>query len=84
MLDLMFGLHEEVGYINLNGFDDKSIVGGVIEQEVQLKIKALLKEIEISTKKLVEKHWKSIETVAKELITNEFLDEKEFLAIISK
>jgi ATP-dependent Zn protease len=73
-----FGMDEELGYINNTELNLQSI-----EQQIQARLSILVREMMDKTKKLVDENWQDIEKVAKVLVKEEFLDEKQFYKILS-
>ena len=68
----------ELGYINIAGYCGADYINELAQKEV-LKI---LGEQKNKCESLVDKHWNSIEKIAKILIEKEMIDEAEFLSVI--
>lgn len=84
-----YGMDTEVGYININGVTDArgNVISGKETEHYHVQIDAALerwmREGENNTSKLVEKHWETIENLAKVLLEKEIIyaDELEKLLI---
>ena len=68
----------ELGYINIAGYCGADYINELAQKEV-LKI---LGEQKNKCESLVDKHWNSIEKIAKILIEKEMIDKAEFLSVI--
>ena len=77
----LFGMDEELGYINVAGLETgqgKPILSEKIEERILVWIKKATKV----TKKEVKRLWKAIDAVAQELIKKEMIDGEELKTII--
>ena len=77
----LFGMDEELGYINIAGLD----MGGykmLFEEKIEQRILAWLDRAKEHTEKEVKKLWSAIDAVAKELIKKEVIDGEELKRII--
>ncbi len=77
------GMDETLGYVDVHAAQ-KTFGTRMFENVLEERIGVLLDEQKSKALSLVKKHWSEIENVAKALIKEEFLDEKEFYAIVKK
>ncbi len=77
-----FGMEKDIGYINISSIENKLIDGG-LRQKIEDKIHQIILELEKKTFDIVQENWANIEKVAKVLMKDELIDEKEFLNIIT-
>lgn len=77
----IFGMDEELGYINVSGLD----MGGykmLFEDKIEQRLLVWMDRAKEQTQKEVKRLWKSIDAVAKELIKKEVIDGEELKKII--
>ena len=77
----MFGMDEELGYINISALD----VGAgrmLFEEQIEKRMLVWLDRAKEFTQKEVKQQWKAIDAVAKELIKKEVIDGEELKLII--
>jgi ATP-dependent Zn protease len=77
----IFGMDEELGYINISGLDfgaNKML----FEEKIEQRILAWLDKAKEHTENEVKRLWKAIDAVAKELIKKEVIDGEELKRII--
>ena len=77
----IFGMDEELGYINVSGLD----MGGykmLFEDKIEQRILVWMDKAKEHTQKEVKRLWKSIDAVACELIKKEVIDGEELKKII--
>lgn len=77
----LFGMDEELGYINVSGLD----VGAgrmLFEEQIEKRMLIWLDRAKEFTQKEVKTLWPAIEAVAKELIKKEVIDGEELKSII--
>lgn len=77
------GMDEDIGYMHLH-IVQQTFGSHILGTQLQERIQRLLDAQKSRAQALIKKHWKEIENVAKALIEEEFLDEKEFYAILKK
>ncbi|MEK7434244.1 MAG: AAA family ATPase [Cyanobacteriota bacterium] len=74
------GMDEELGFISLGAI--KELEPNILREKVGERLIFWLKEAEIETNKLVEINWNKIEKVAKLLIKQEVVENKELIDIM--
>jgi len=77
----IFGMDETIGYVNISSIGDKLTRGG-LALDIEKRIQQLIQELEKKTFDLVKQYWEKIEKVSLVLISEGFIDEKDFLKII--
>jgi len=77
----IFAMDDEIGYVS-TAKNENDVALEHIEEDVQKRLKILLKEQQTRTQSLVGTYWDKIEKVAQALIENEFMDEEQFLKVI--
>ena len=76
----LYGMDEELGYINLGSIKHSDIY----RSDIDKKVVTLLKVLRTQTEKLVDENWESITKVAKVLLKQELIHEDELLEVISQ
>ncbi len=76
------GMDKELGYINLNAINN--LDNYFLEQQIEKRFLHWMHVVKKDTEKLVDKHWKKIETLALKLIEQEIVESDELFKIIGK
>ncbi len=76
------GMDKELGYINLNAIN--TLDNYFLEQQIEKRFLHWMHVIKHNTEKLVDEHWKKIETLALKLIEQEIVESDELSQIIGK
>ncbi len=74
----IYGMDEELGYINLNSIRHSDMQKYTIDK----KVSTLMKELEVATVDIVENNWKKIKKVAQALLKKEVIHEDELEKLI--
>jgi len=79
-----FGMDEEMGYVNLDGLPQRYSNNGkrpeienLYKDQIELRIKEILKNLKTRTEDLVNEHWKKIDKLSLELLDKEVVHEDE-------
>ncbi|NOR55863.1 MAG: AAA family ATPase [Sulfurovum sp.] len=76
------GMDKELGYINLNAIN--TLDNYFLEQQIEKRFLHWMHVVKQNTEKLVNAHWKKIETLALKLIEQEIVESDELSQIIGK
>lgn len=76
------GMDKELGYINLDAISNLDAY--FLEQQVEKRFLFWIDEAKKFTEKLVDEHWKKIETLALKLIEKEIVESDELSSIVGK
>jgi len=76
------GMDKELGYINLNAIN--TLDNYFLEQQIEKRFLHWMHVVKQNTEKLVDTHWKKIETLALKLIEQEIVESDELSQIIGK
>lgn len=76
------GMDKELGYINLDAIS--SLDAYFLEQQVEKRFLFWIDEAQKFTEKVVDEHWKKIETLALKLIEKEIVESDELSTIVGK
>lgn len=77
----LFGMDEELGYINISGLDTGGLTP-ILQNKIEERILVWLDKAKTHTENEVKRLWNAIEAVAQELIKKEVIDGEELKKII--
>jgi ATP-dependent Zn protease len=79
----LFGMDEELGYINISGIED-AFDKDLLAEKIENRLLVWLEEAKKQTEHEVKRLWPAIEAVAKALIEKEVIDGLELKKIIEE